>query len=145
MHWENAKGMSAMSRNRGASATSRASVQNARKNLTKFLKTLDTVPQEELQRAADAIRSEAILLAPYKTGQLERSIRVRVAKDKRRPGIIASASAKSETGYDYAGIQHEAEHFQHPIKGQAHFLSQPFNKEVVLLKARLKYRLKVPK
>ena len=130
---------------KGSSATSLKSVQDARKNLTKFLKMLDTIPQEELEESAQVIKAEAILAAPYKTGKLERSIYVRVSKDKKRPGIVAGASAKSPTGYNYAGIQHENENFDHPIKGQAHFISEPFNKEVENLKVRLKARLKVPK
>ena len=130
---------------KGSSATSLKSVQDARKNLTKFLKMLDTIPQEELEESAQVIKAEAILAAPYKTGKLERSIYVRVSKDKKHPGIVAGASAKSPTGYDYAGIQHENENFEHPVKGQAHFISEPFNKEVENLKVRLKDRLKVPK
>lgn len=130
---------------KGSSATSLKSVQDARKNLTKFLKMLDTIPQEELEESAQVIKAEAILAAPYKTGKLERSIYVQVSKDKKRPGIVAGTSAKSPTGYDYAGIQHENENFEHPVKGQAHFISEPFNKEVENLKVRLKDRLKVPK
>lgn len=130
---------------RGGSATSRKSVQDARKNLTKFLKMLDSVPQEELQKSAQIIKAEAILATPYETGKLERSVYVRVSKDKRRPGIVAGASAVSKSGYNYAGIQHENEAFKHPIKGQAHFISEPFNREVERLKERLQERLKVPK
>ena len=137
------RGMSAMSK--GRFATSQKSVQDARKNLTKFLKMLDTIPQEELEKSAQTIKAEAMLAAPYNTGKLERSIYTRVSKDKRRPGIVAGASAKSPTGYDYAGIQHENEDFEHPIKGQAHYISEPFNKEVENLKVRLRNRLKVPK
>lgn len=129
---------------KGASATSKKSVQDARKNLTKFLRMLDTVPREELERSAQIIKSEAILATPFKTGKLERSVYVRVSNDKKRPGIVAGASAKSDSGYDYAGIQHEAENFNHPIKGQAHYISEPFNKEVEDLKDRLRDRLKVP-
>ena len=120
------------------SATNTESVQEARKNLTRFLKTLDTIPTKELERSAQTIRAEAIARAPYKIGKLERSIYVRVAKDKRRPGIVAGASARSEKGYNYAGIQHENEHFRHPIKGEAHFISGPFNAEVAKLKKRLR-------
>ena len=130
---------------KGRSATSQKSVQDARKNLTKFLKMLDTIPQEELEESAQIIKAEAVLAAPYRTGKLERSIYVRVSTDKRSPGIVAGASAKSPTGYDYAGIQHENENFEHPVKGQAHFISGPFNTEVARLKVRLRNRLKVPK
>lgn len=127
---------------KGASATSQASVQNARKNLTKFIKTLDTVPTEELERSAQTIKANAIAKVPYNTGKLEHSIYARVAKDKRRPGIIAGASARSSKGYNYAGIQHENESYRH-VKGQAHFISEPFDEEVEKLKERIRGRLKV--
>ena len=127
---------------KGASATSQKSVQDARKNLTNFLKQLDTIPVEELEKSAQTIKAEAIAKVPYKTGKLERSIYVRVSKDKRRPGIVAGASARSKDGYNYAGIQHENEDYRH-TKGQAHFISEPFNKEVERLKQRLKRRLKI--
>ena len=127
---------------RGASATSQKSVQDARKNLTAFLKQLDTVPREELEKSAQHIKSEAIAKVPYKTGKLERAIYVRVAKDKKRPGIVAGASARSKDGYNYAGIQHENENYRH-TKGQAHFISEPFNAEVKRLKRRIQRRLKL--
>lgn len=127
---------------RGASATSQKSVQDARKHLTSFLKELETVPTEELKESAQRIKAEAIARVPYKTGKLERSIYVRVSKDKRRPGIVAGASARSKDGYNYAGIQHENENYQH-TKGQAHFISEPFNAEVKRLKRRIQRRLKL--
>ena len=127
---------------KGASATSTKSVQDARKNLTSFLRKLDTVPTEELEKSAQRIKTEAIAKVPYKTGKLERSIYVRVAKDKQRPGIVAGASARSKDGYNYAGIQHENESYQH-AKGQAHFISEPFNAEVERLKRRIQRRLKL--
>lgn len=127
---------------KGSSATSRESVQNARKNLTKFIKTLDTVPTEELERSAQIIKANAIAQVPYKTGKLEHSIYVRVAKDKRRPGIVAGASARSSKGYNYAGIQHENAAYHH-TQGKDHFISDPFNEEVEKLKKRLRRRLKI--
>ena len=127
---------------KGASATSQKSVQDARKRLTSFLKQLDTVPTEELEKSAQRIKSEAIAKVPYKTGKLERAIYVRVLKDKRRPGIVAGASARSKSGYNYAGIQHENTDYHH-TKGQAHFISEPFNAEVKRLKQRIRRRLKL--
>lgn len=127
---------------RGASATSQKSVQDARKNLTQFLKQLDKIPTKELENSAQRIKTEAISKVPYKTGKLERSIYVRVAKDKRRPGIVAGASARSKSGYNYAGIQHENVNYQH-TKGQAHFISEPFNAEVKRLKRRILRGLKL--
>lgn len=129
---------------KGSSATSTKSVQDAKKHLTQFLKKLGTVPSEELEKSATKIYAEAVARTPYKTGKLERSVYVRVSKDKRRPGLVAGASAKSR-GYNYAGIQHENTDFEHPIKGQAHFISEPFNREVNNLKKRIRRKLKVTK
>ena len=126
------------------SATSTKSLQRAKQNLTRFLKELDTVPVQELEKSAQTIKVEAIAQAPYETGKLEKSIYVRVSRNKRQPGLVAGASAK-DNGYDYAGIQHEATHFNHPIKGKAHYISDPFNAEVSKLKRRLRRKLKVKK
>lgn len=134
-------GMKLMS-SKGSSAASQQSVKDAKERLRRMLRDIDTVPQEELQRSARAIYEEAVARAPYKTGQLERSIYVRVSKDKRRGGLVAGASAKSSRGYDYAGIQHENTSFNHPVKGEAHFISDPFNKETDCLIAQLRRRLK---
>ena len=127
---------------KGASATSTASVQNARKNLAQFLKTLNTVPVQELEKSAKVIKAEEIALVPYDTGKLEHSIYCRVSKDRSRPGIVTGASARSPQGYDYAGIQHENETFQHATGRQAHFISEPFEKEVANLKERLREEIK---
>lgn len=126
------------------SATSTKSLQRAKKNLTKFLKELDTVPVQELEKSAQTIKAEAIAQTPYETGKLEKSIYVRVSRNKRQPGLVAGASARDH-GYNYAGIQHEATHFNHPIKGKAHYISDPFNAEVRKLKRRLRRKLKVKK
>lgn len=127
---------------KGSSATKQKSVQDAIKNLTHFLKKLDTVPTEELEQSAQTIKAEAIAQVPYKTGKLERSIYTMVSKDKRRPGLRAGASAYSPQGYDYAGIQHENTSFHHS-KGKAHFISDPFETEVEDLKRRLRKELSI--
>lgn len=128
---------------KGSSATSQKSVQNAIKDLTRFVRKLDTVPTEELAESAATMKAEMIAQAPYETGRLERSIYTMVSKDKRRPGLRAGASARSPQGYNYAGIQHENEHFHHPVKGKAFFIRDPFIAEVEKLKERLRDRLKV--
>lgn len=127
---------------KGSSATSAKSVQSAKSRLTKFLKTLDEVPVDELSRTAEAIKAKSIAQTPYKTGKLESSVYVRVSKSKSRPGLIAGASAKSQRGYDYAGIQHESTEFKHPIKGNAHFISGPFNEEIANMKKRIRRKLR---
>ena len=130
---------------RGASATSQQSVQTAKKKLQSYLKSLDTIPTDILQEEAPRLYSEIIAETPYKTGKLERSVRVTVAKDKKRPGLNASASARSARGYNYAGIQHESEDFEHPIKGNAHFISEPFAKATRRIKRKMRKRLQPPR
>lgn len=122
-------------------ATSLKSIKDAKKRLTKFLKTLETVPTDELERTAERIYSEAIAQTPYSTGELESSVYVRVSRSKTKPGLVAGASAR-EHGYNYAAIQHENENYEHPIKGKAHYISDPFKKEVALMRRRIRRRLR---
>lgn len=81
---------------------------------------------EDLEVAAEWIQEDAKAITPVRTGKLQESVSVRVSKSARYPGIIASASAKSTRGFDYALIQEENENFSHEDPGQAHYLSQPF-------------------
>lgn len=80
---------------------------------------------EDLEAAADWIQDDARAIVPADKGKLRESIVVRVSRSARYPGIIASASAKSRRGFDYALIQEENEEFSHEEPGQAHYLSQP--------------------
>ena len=121
------------------------SIDRAIRNLNKFLNSLESVPSEELDRTASQIKVKAIAQTPYRTGVLERSVYVDVVKDSTQQTIIAGASAKSERGYDYAGIQHENTTFNHPVKGKAHYISDPFKQEVYNMKRRIRRRLKKPK
>lgn len=128
---------------RGSSATSQQSVQAAKKNLQRFLRKLDTVPTAVLTEEAEVLYTEILAEVPYDTGALERSVKVRVARDKRRPGLNASASARSKRGYNYAGIQHE-EVFEHSKAGaKDHFISDPFERATERIKEKLRARLKV--
>ena len=127
---------------RGASATSRQSVQDAKKRLQKFLRKIDTIPTEILAEEAKTLYSEIIAEVPYETGALERSVKVSVAKDKKRPGLNASASARSKQGYNYAGIQHEEESFHHSKQGaKDHFISDPFSRATDRIKEKMQQRL----
>ena len=123
------------------SAASLKSIQDAKKRLTKFLKTLETVPTDELERTAERIYSEAVAQVPYSTGKLESSIYVKVSRSKTKPELVVRASARDH-GYDYAAIQHENENYEHPIKGKAHYISDPFEKEVALMRRRIRRRLR---
>ena len=128
---------------RGSSAITQQSVQAAKKNLQKFLRSLERIPTEILQEEAPKLYSEVIAEVPYKTGALERSVKVRVAKDKRRPGLIASASARSKKGYNYAGIQHEQEFHHSKVGAKDHFISDPFERATERIKIKIRKRLKV--
>ena len=130
---------------KGGSATSQQSVQNAIKDLTRFIKKLDTVPTEELSKSAAIMKAEMIAQTPYKTGKLERAVYVKVSKSRYRPGLRAGASARSKSGYNYAGIQHENVDFEHPIKGNAFYIRDPFMAETAKLKKRLREELKIKK
>lgn len=121
------------------------SIDRAIRNLNKFLNSLESVPSAELYRTASQIKVKAIAQTPYRTGALERSVYVDVVKDSTQQTIIAGASAKSERGYDYAGIQHENTTFNHPVKGKAHYISDPFKQEVYNMKRRIRRRLRKPK
>lgn len=126
---------------RGSSATSQKSVQDARKELRNFLKTLDTVPTEILHEESRRLYAEIIAETPYRTGKLERSVRVAVSKNKRAPGINASASARSPKGYNYAGIQHENLSFAHPVKGKAYYIKDPFDRCIERIREKMRSRL----
>lgn len=82
---------------------------------------------EDLEAIADWIVEDARALVPVDTGKLKQSIKARVSKSNRYPGLIVSASAKAKykKSFDYALIQEENEHFSHEV-GQAHYLSEPF-------------------
>lgn len=118
------------------SATSQRSVQEAKKQLTKFLKKLDTLPSQILAQEAILLKAEIIAETPYETGKLESSVKVSVSRDKRHPGINASASAKSPEGFDYAGIQHENTKYKHS-KGKAHYIKDPFDRATQRIIKRL--------
>ena len=127
---------------RGASATSQESVRDAKKRLQKFIKTLDTVPTQILNEEAPILHSEIIAEVPYKTGKLESSVKVSVARDRRRPGLNASASAVSKYGYNYAGIQHENDEFKHPKPGaKDHFISDPLNRCIDRIQEKMRRHL----
>ena len=79
---------------------------------------------EDLEAIAEWIVDDARALVPVDTGKLKASIKARVSKSPRYPGLIVSASAKKR-GFDYALIQEENEEFSH-VEGQAHYLSEPF-------------------
>lgn len=126
----------------GSSATSQSSVQDAKKKLQKFLRKLDRVPTEVLREEAPKLYAEILAEIPYDSGKLESSVRVSVARDKQRPGLNASASAHSKSGYNYAGIQHENEAYRHSKLGaKDHFISDPFERCTERIMEKMRDRL----
>lgn len=126
---------------RGSSATSQRSVQNAKRDLQKLLRRIDTVPTKVLEEEAQKLYGEILAEVPYDTGKLSQSVKVSVAKDKKRPGLNASASVRSKRGYNYAGIQHENEDFKH-TKGKAYYIRDPFRRATKRIARKLRKELK---
>ena len=114
------------------------------KHLTKFLRTVETVPTQILLEEAPRIEETAKIRTPEKTGKLKESVKVRVSRDKRRPGLYAQASAFNR-GYDYALIQHENLSYNHPNGGQAKFLESAFVEGVERIERRIEQEVRYDK
>ena len=119
-------------------------LNEASKHLTKFLRTVETVPTNILLEEAPRIEETAKVRTPEKTGKLKESVKVRVSRDKRRPGLYAQASARNR-GYDYALIQHENLSYNHPNGGQAKFLESAFVEGVERIERRIEQEVRYDK
>ena len=119
-------------------------LSEASKHLTKFLRTVETVPTQILLEEAPRIEETAKIRTPEKTGKLKESIKVRVSRDKRRPGLYAQASATNR-GYNYALIQHENLSYNHPNGGQAKFLESAFVEGVERIERRIEQEVRYDK
>ena len=119
-------------------------LDEASKHLTKFLRTVETVPTQILLEEAPRIEETAKIRTPEKTGKLKESVKVRVSRDKRRPGLYAQASAFNR-GYDYALIQHENLSYNHPNGGQAKFLESAFVEGVERIERRIEQEVRYDK
>ena len=119
-------------------------LNEASKHLTRFLRTVDTVPTQILLEEAPRIEETAKIRTPEKTGKLKESVKVRVSRDKRRPGLYAQASAFNR-GYDYAFIQHENLSYNHPNGGQAKFLESAFVEGVERIERRIEQEVRYDK
>lgn len=127
----------------GYTATKSESVKEAKKELQRFLRTLETVPEQVMRDEADRLLKEARLETPRDTGKLERSVKVKLSKSKRfNMGLLISASARKD-GENYAGIQHDNTHFRHPVKGKAHYLSDPYHRSIKRLEKKLGKKVKI--
>ena len=119
-------------------------LDEASKHLTRFLRTVETVPTQILLEEAPRIEETAKIRTPEKTGKLKGSVKVRVSRDKRRPGLYAQASARNR-GYDYALIQHENLSYNHPNGGQAKFLESAFVEGVERIERRIEQEVRYDK
>lgn len=119
-------------------------LSEASKHLTKFLRTVETVPTQILLEEAPRIEETAKIRTPEKTGKLKGSVKVRVSRDKRRPGLYAQASATNR-GYNYALIQHENLSYNHPNGGQAKFLESAFVEGVERIERRIEQEVRYDK
>ena len=119
-------------------------LSEASKHLTRFLRTVETVPTQILLEEAPRIEETAKIRTPEKTGKLKESVKVRVSRDKRRPGLYAQASAENR-GYDYALIQHENLSYKHPNGGQAKFLESAFVEGVERIERRIEQEVRYDK
>ena len=119
-------------------------LNEASKHLIKFLRTVETVPTQILLEEAPRIEETAKIRTPEKTGKLKESVKVRVSRDKRRPGLYAQASARNR-GYDYALIQHENLSYNHPNGGQAKFLESAFVEGVERIERRIEQEVRYDK
>lgn len=119
-------------------------LSEASKHLTKFLRTVETVPTQILLEEAPRIEETAKIRTPEKTGKLKESVKVRVSRDKHRPGLYAQASARNR-GYDYALIQHENLSYNHPNGGQAKFLESAFVEGVERIERRIEQEVRYDK
>lgn len=108
-----------------AGAAGSPSAQAAIQRLRQFLMKQQTVPAQVMQQHAEELKTEIKAETPYKTGKLENSVYVHVVRaGASRTTLTAGANAISR-GENYAWIQHENTSFQHPIKGKAHYVSDP--------------------
>ena len=119
-------------------------LSEASKHLTRFLRTVETVPTQILLEEAPRIEETAKIRTPEKTGKLKESVKVRVSRDKRRPGLYAQASATNR-GYNYALIQHENLSYNHPNGGQAKFLESAFVEGVERIERRIEQEVRYDK
>lgn len=106
--------------------------------LKRFLHRQEVLPLAVLESEAPGLEAEIFAQTPKDTGQLEQSVDVTVYQLSGSKCMLwAKAHAFSPTGYDYSDIQHDNEAFHHPVKGKAHYISDPFQEAVERIEDRL--------
>lgn len=117
------------------------SVVNERKRLNAFIRASDAIQEQELDALVAEALPEMLAKTPYKTGKLESGVYCRRSKSMRNKGVVAGAVAMHK-GYNYVTIQHENTEFNHPIKGSAHFISEPLKKAIDNFINRVRERMR---
>lgn len=79
-----------------------------------------------LEISGKFVRNETIPLTPTEQGYLETSFDIFVEGNQARFRMSGEDNPKAN-GYDYAKIQHETESFNHPLRGEAHYLEKGLN------------------
>lgn len=121
-------------------------IDSAIKKLNRFKHTLDVVPDQILKEEAPKIQRTAKVRTPKKTGELRKSVRVRVGANQYGKYLTASASALNKRkNFNYAYIQHENEKFSHPRGGKAKYLESAFVEGVDTIIRRLKREVRYDK
>ena len=133
-----------MARGSTVSSVTVEGLAEARKRLSKFIKSVGTVPTQILTDEALKVQQVAKMRTPVDSAKLQRSVRVSVSKDEHKPGMYASASALNN-GYNYAYIQHENESYNHPNGGQAKYLESAFVEGVERIERRLREEVRYDK
>lgn len=116
------------------------SIAQAKKDLNRFIKTTDSIQEQELNQLVSEALPEMLQKTPYREGTLESGVYCRRSGSKQNKGVVAGAVAMHK-GYNYAVIQHENTAYKHPVKGQAHFISEPLQKAVENFIRRVRERV----
>lgn len=123
----------------GKTAGQTRSVKSAKAYLTNMLRNSQKIPRKIMREEAVQLKADIIAITPYKTGRLRESVRVNTQKIGHVVTLHATASARDpETGFQYAGFQHEHEFRHYTTPGtRGHYISDPFWDTVIRIQERL--------
>ena len=116
-------------------------VKREKQRLNQFIRESKTIQEQELDNLVASALPEMLAKTPYKSGKLESGVYCRRSNSARNRGVVAGAVAMHKR-YNYAMIQHENEYYNHPIKGEAHFISEPLRKAVDAFIIRVRERMR---
>lgn len=117
------------------------SIKNAKKRLDRFIRDSGTIQDQELDALVAEAYPKMLAMTPYKTGKLESGVYCRRSHSIRNRGVVAGAKAMSGD-YNYAVKQHEDTTLNHPVKGEAHFISEPLQDAIEAYMRRVSERMR---